>query len=69
MNTIIFIMVLLIKKHIDADYSVLTKEIETNPKDPKFKVGNRVRITKYKNIFSTDYTNNWSKKYLWLILH
>ena len=40
------------KKPIGADYSALTEEIETNPKDPKFKVGDTVRITKYKTIFS-----------------
>ena len=40
------------KKPIDADYSVLTEEIETNPKARKFKVGDRVRTTEHKNIFS-----------------
>ena len=39
------IIVQLVKKPIDADYSA-TEEIETNPKSPKFKVGDRVRITK-----------------------
>ena len=34
------------KKPIDADCTTLTKEIETNPKAPKFKVGDRVRIIK-----------------------
>ena len=45
------------KKPIDSDYSALTEKFETNPKARKFKV-NRVRITKYKNIFSKDYTEN-----------
>ena len=40
----------------------LTKNIETNPKAPKFKVNDRVRITKYKNIFSKSYTEYWSKE-------
>ena len=31
-------------------------------KDPKFKVGNFVRISKYKNIFAKGYTPNWSEK-------
>ena len=31
-------------------------------KDPKFKVGDHVRISKYKNIFSKGYTPNWSDK-------
>ena len=50
------------KKPIDADYSALTKKIERNPKTPKFKVNERVRITKYKNIFSTGCTKNWSRE-------
>ena len=40
------------KKPINADYSALNEKIETNPKAPKFKVNDRVRIIKYKNIFS-----------------
>ena len=51
MNTIKLIIVLLVKKPIDADYSAFFKEIEINPGAPKFKVGDRVRITKDKNIF------------------
>ena len=50
------------KKTIDADYSALTGKIETNPKVPKFKVNDRARITKYKNIFSKGYTKNWSRE-------
>ena len=30
-----------------------------NKKDPKFKVGDNVRISKYKNIFAKGYTPNW----------
>ena len=33
---------------------------ETNDKDPKFKIGDIVRISKYKNIFAEGYTLNWS---------
>ena len=29
-------------------------------KDPKFKVGDRVRVLKYKNTFAKGYTQNWS---------
>ena len=43
------------KKPINADYSALNEKIETNLKAPKFKVNNRVRTTKYKNIFSKTY--------------
>ena len=31
-------------------------------KDPKFKIGDYVRISKYKNIFAKDYTTNWSEE-------
>ena len=33
---------------------------EVNDKDPKFKVGDHVRISKYKNIFAKGYSPNWS---------
>ena len=33
---------------------------EHNEKDSRFKVGDRVRISKYKNIFAKGYTPNWS---------
>ena len=33
-----------------------------NEKDPKFKAGDRVRISKYKNIFARGYTQNWSEE-------
>ena len=36
--------------------------VENNDKDPKFKVSNRVRISKYKNIFVKSYTLNWSEE-------
>ena len=32
---------------------------DSNEKDPKFKVGDHVRILKYKNIFVKGYTQNW----------
>ena len=35
---------------------------ETNKKNPKFKVGDDVRISKYKNIFAKGSTPNWSKE-------
>ena len=50
------------KKTINADYFALTEKIETNHKGPKFKVNDRVRITKYKNSFSKGYTENWSRE-------
>ena len=35
---------------------------KSNEKDPKFKVGNRVRISNYKNIFPKGYPPNWSEE-------
>ena len=35
---------------------------ESNKKDPKFKVGDHFRISKYKNIFAKAYAPNWSEE-------
>ena len=35
---------------------------ENNKKDSRFNVGDRVRISKFKNIFAKGYTPNWSKE-------
>ena len=35
---------------------------EVNDNNPKFKVGDHVRISKYKNIFAKGYTQNWSEE-------
>ena len=35
---------------------------EVNDKDPKFKVGDYARISKYKNIFAKGYKPNWSEE-------
>ena len=45
-----------------SDDSFIEYSEETNEKDPKFKVGNNVRISKYKNIFAKSYTPNWSEE-------
>ena len=37
-------------------------ELHSNDKDPKFKVGDHVRISKYKNIFAKGYMPNWSEE-------
>ena len=44
----------------DNTYIDFKKEV--NDKDPKFKVGDHVRISKYKNIFAKGYTLNWSEE-------
>ena len=41
--------------HINADKKI-------NNKDPKFKVGDHVRISKYKNIFAKGYMPNWREE-------
>ena len=35
---------------------------ESNEKDPKFKVGDHVRISKFKTVFAKGYTPNWSEE-------
>ena len=35
---------------------------EVNDKNPKFKVSDHVRISKYKNIFAKGYMPNWSEE-------
>ena len=35
---------------------------EYNKKDSRFNVGDRVRISKFKNIFAKGYTPNWSRE-------
>ena len=35
---------------------------DCNEEDPKFKGGDRVRISKCKNIFAKEYTQNWSQE-------
>ena len=54
------------EKAINADYSALTEKIQANPKDPNFKVNDRVRTTNYKNIFSKGYTKSWSREVLFI---
>ena len=50
-------------KPIDVkDNTYINTDKEINNKDPKFKVGDRVRISKYKNVFAKGYTANWSEE-------
>ena len=52
-------------KPIDVtDDSYAEYNEDSNKKDPKFKVGDHVRISKYKNIFAKGYTQNWSEVFL-----
>ena len=44
------------------DNTYIDFEKEVNDKDPKFKIGDYVRISKYKNIFAKGYMPNWSEE-------
>ena len=44
------------------DNTYINFEKEVNNKDPKFKVGDYVRISKYKNIFAKGYMPNWPEE-------
>ena len=43
-----------VKRNSFAEYNE-----ESNEKNPKFKVGDDVRILMYKNVFAKGYTANW----------
>ena len=43
-------------------YIYIDFEKEVNDKNPKFKVSDHVRISKYKNIFAKAYKPNWSEE-------
>ena len=50
-------------KPVDVkDNTYIDFDKEVNDKDPKFKVRDHVRISKYKNILAKGYTPNWSEK-------
>ena len=50
-------------KPIDVkDNTYIDFKKEVNDKDPKFKVGDHVRISKYKTVFAKEYTPNWSEE-------
>ena len=50
-------------KSIDVKSNTyLNSSKEINEKDPKFKIGDIVRISKYKNIFGKCYIPNWSEE-------
>ena len=51
-----------VKDNTYVDSMELHSKKEVNDKDPKFKVGDHVRISKYKNIFAKGYTPNCSEE-------
>ena len=46
-----------VKNNIYIDFKV-----EVNERDPKFKIGDYIRISKYKSIFTKGYMPNWSEE-------
>ena len=50
-----------VKDNTYVDSIKLNSKKEVNNKDPKFKVGDHVRVSKYKNIYVRRYVPNWSK--------
>ena len=51
-----------IKPINDKDNNFTEYIEESNNKDPKFKIGDHVKISKYKNVFAKGYTPNWSEE-------
>ena len=50
-------------KPVDVKSDSFAEYIEkSNEKDPKFKVGDNVKIAKYKNVFAKGYAPNWSEE-------
>ena len=49
-------------KPVDVKLSMyMNFDKENNYESPTFKVGDNVRISRYKNIFTKDYVLNWSE--------
>ena len=50
-------------KHVDVKSNLcIGSSKEINNKNPKFKIGDNVRISKYKNVFAKGYTPNWPEE-------
>ena len=51
------------KKPVDVQNNIyIDFKNDVNNVDPKFKVGDHVKISKHKNIFAKDYMPKWSEK-------
>ena len=50
-------------KHVDVKSNLcIGSSKEINNKNPKFKIGDNVRISKYKNVFAKGYTPDWPEE-------
>ena len=61
-NTITQFIEQLIKPVDVKDNTYVDSQKETNDKDIEFKVGDHVRIPKYKNTFAKGYMSNWPEE-------
>ena len=52
----------IVNKYNNTVHRTIKCNEESNKKDPKFKIGDHVRISKYKNIFAKGYAPNRSKE-------
>ena len=52
----------LLKQNQLTLHLILMLNEDFNKKDPKFKVCDRIRLSKYKDIFAKGYTPNWSEE-------
>ena len=54
-------------KNVDVNLSTcIDSSNKINDKDPKFEIGDIIRISKYKNFFAKGYVPNWSEEFLQL---
>lgn len=51
------------KTSVYTDYPAFSKEIESNHKSPKFKLGDKFRYNKYKMVFRKGCTKSGQKRY------
>ena len=52
-------------KPVDVKWNIyINYSKEGNDKNPKFKIGDNVRISKNKNIFAKGYPTNWSEVFV-----
>lgn len=50
------------KKNEGAAYFNLHGDMQQSPSKPKFKIGDKVRISKWKHVFQKGYLPNWSEE-------
>ena len=53
-----------LSKNVFISNSYAEYNVDSNFKDPKFNIGDNVRISKYQNIFAKGYSFNWLEELL-----